>query len=202
MSAPEQRDRDLVQVIAKLRAELDDLRSTVVGRWGRIPTEPADSPPDGSTWIDQTTPALMGRANGATFSAAPSVRTGVILSDTQTIPTGTLTEVSWATEVSDPHNWHDAASAAVIVPATRAGRYAISFRGAWASDPVHAVASLLINASHVASAEHLAWYSWSNVLTISCLYLNAGDDLRFVVWHSAGANRDVAASAEIVWLGP
>lgn len=203
MSVPGQRDADFVQAIAKLQADVDALRSIVVGRWGRVPTDPAVTPPDGSLWIDQSLPALMGRANGATFAAATSERTGVILTDSaQTIATGTLTDITWGAESSDPHGWHAAGAAALVVPAGRAGRYAITLRSLWASDPVDAKASLHVNGSHVGSISHLSWHDYQHLLNFSCLYLAAGASLVFSVWHAAGANRAVSSTVEIAWIGP
>lgn len=70
------RDGDALQIIAKLRDDLDELTRTYISRWGRVPSVAADpaSPPDGAVWIRSDTGVLSWRANGVT---SPSLWTAV-----------------------------------------------------------------------------------------------------------------------------
>lgn len=200
---PDQRDRDIIQAIGQLQRQVDELRSVVVGRWGRVPTTPDTAPPDGSIWIDPALPAIKGRANGTTFTAANvATPTGVKLSDTaQVVATGTYTDITWGAESSDPDGWHAAGAASIICPAGRAGRYAITYRGLWATDPVDAKASLHVNGSHYGSIAYLSWYNYQHLLNFACVTLAVGDSLVFSVYHTAGANRNIDSALEIAWIG-
>ena len=70
MVVPNQRDPDQTTIIRQLRTELAALKSTVIGRWGRVPHLSADpaSPPNGSLWIRDDAPStLKARTGGASF---------------------------------------------------------------------------------------------------------------------------------------
>jgi len=66
-----QRDLDQIEIIRKLRQDLDELTNTVVGRWGRVPIVTADptSPPDGTIWIRSDLNKIRFRSGGVTYSA-------------------------------------------------------------------------------------------------------------------------------------
>lgn len=55
MSIPNQRDPDLVQAIIRLQADLDELKSSVVGRWGRGPQGLLAQRPSATAALNGTT---------------------------------------------------------------------------------------------------------------------------------------------------
>ena len=130
---------------------------------------------------------------------------GVVLTDAaQTITTGTITDITWGTEVSDPDGWTSGGSATLTVPSGKGGRYALYYRGVWSANPVSTAATFLIAGVAEAPATHYSWSAanYMNCLQIAVRTLVVGDTIKVSLFQASGSNKDIVSLLEIIWLGP
>lgn len=202
MTAPGIRDPDQLQIIRTLRDDLKTLTSTVVGRWGKVPYAATDptTPANGTVWVRSDTRSLWARIAGTSVLIGAGGG-GVIVTDAaQAIVTATLTDITWGTEVSDPDNWTSGGSAVLTCPAGFGGRYAISYTGTWAAVAagVGITVAIYINGSITYASTDVNLVGVSSVTAVRTLVV--GDQVKCVVYHNAGANKDIVSRLEIAAL--
>lgn len=131
-------------------------------------------------------------------------RPGVILTDAgQTITTATATQITWGTEVSDVDGWTAGGIALLTVPAGWAGRYLVSYQGAWSGGVGAAAAVVAVHSDGVRrweGGQAGGFFGYPVVTFLATLAV--ADNFYFQVYQSSGANRDITSRLEITWLGP
>ncbi|MEP7114757.1 MAG: hypothetical protein ABI862_15930, partial [Ilumatobacteraceae bacterium] len=108
-----------------------------------LPVPSLSDQPNGPTQMLALANAIETAVNGR---YAPLSFNGVILTDAaQTIVTGTGTDITWGTEVSDVDGWTSGGSATLTVPAGAAGIYVCTYSGSWNLSTASGTATVLIN---------------------------------------------------------
>lgn len=140
------------------------------------------------TWTDSVTNAINDSR-------------GVVLTDSgQTITSATVTDITWGTEVKDPDGWTSGGSATLTVPTGKGGRYIITYQGYYnGTVGTQSAVTCVYNATATYEAVTAGGAWFAPTLTF-VRTLAAGDTLKFAVYHSAGANRDITSRLEIAWL--
>lgn len=128
-------------------------------------------------------------------------RPGAILTGaTQTVVTGTATDITWNTEVSDVDGWIAAPGTTLTTPAGWGGRYYIFCNGSW-SAAAGTSQHIVIDVNGSARAEGMVDGTFSRPAASLAITLAAGDTIKCRVFHNAGANRDFTPRLEIMYLG-
>lgn len=149
-------------------------------------------------------PASITRANLAADAAFTAryvpLAGGVLLTDAaQSIPTSSVTDITWGTEVSDPDGWTSGGIATLTVPAGKAGRYIVTYSGTWSASPTSQTIACNINSTptyEVSPGSLGVGTNFVPTLTFVRTFAVA-DTIKFTAAQSSGSARDLTSRLEI-----